>query len=492
VLRPKKVILLTVLGASFALLIASVVSAAGAGGSRTIKVVGHEINRDRVAIPTDWGAPLTKTLKVQAAYNGQDILFRLQFPTDKPSIHHNYIVYEGGKWVRHGQESAGSVPDYLYEDRVAFHVDDGAVRGFANQGCWVACHSDMRDPFMYAAPNEEQVKANSYYRDVIKQRDTRKYLPESRRGDGEWWDVKWDDISADDAAFINQLKKAGVLLDQWHWRAYRGGAIGASDDMYVLDYRNGDEGRSAFADNWDSAKKQPLRMFDPAKTSYGALSFDDVRNRRVPLDSAYFLGPVTMKDFDPAYQWKEGDALPYTYLRQPEKSRADITSASRWSDGWWDVVLRRKMDTGNLDDKALQDFRTYNIAFSFYTNATGNRFHYVTFPVKLGLNQPAAIRAIRFTGERPDWAAVPAAELTGFYPGQTSWQFITSDQHPGAPGVRADSVACASCHTAEGLAQRSVGLELRSEWERPRLLTWIAGILGIVGIAGAGIALRRS
>jgi hypothetical protein len=467
-------------------------SALAAAGPRTINILGHVIERDRVAVPSDWDAPLTKPLEVKVAYNGEDILFRLRFPTDRPSIHHNYLVYEGDGWVRHGEESVGSVPDFLYEDRITFHVDDGSVQGFANQGCWTTCHSDLRYPFMYAAPEEDEVQANSYYRDIIKQRDTRKYIPESRNRSGEWWDVKWSDITDQDAEMITKLKEEGILLDQWHWRGHRGGPIGFSDDMYVLDYRHGDEGRSAFTTNWDAEKNQPLFMFDSAKTGYAALPFDDVRTQRVPMNSAYYLGPDTMTQYDPDHSWKAGDGLPYQYLRSPEKSHADITSTSQWVDGWWDVVLRRKMDTGNLDDKAFRELRSYNVAFAFYTNATGNRFHYVTFPVKLGLRQPADIQAARFVGEEPDWDLVPGAELLAFYPGQTSWQFITSDKHPGAPGIRADSVACATCHTEEGLARRAVGLELHSEWEAPRPWTWVAGIIGVMGIGLGGIMFRRS
>ena len=176
--RTRKIIAAGILSLSAVLLLVSVVAAAGPG---TIKILGFEIDRDRVAVPPDWGAPLTKQLEVQAAYNGEDILFRARFPSDNPGIHHDYLVYEAGEWVRYGKSSVGSVPDGLYEDRFTFHVDDGAVRGFANQGCSVACHSDLRDPFMYAAPDSDEVKANSYYRDVIKKSDTRKYLPESRR-----------------------------------------------------------------------------------------------------------------------------------------------------------------------------------------------------------------------------------------------------------------------------------------------------------------------
>jgi hypothetical protein len=150
------------------------------------------------------------------------------------------------------------------------------------------------------------------------------------------------------------------------------------------------------------------------------------------------------------------------------------------------------MDTGHSDDKAFQEFRTYNLAFAFYTNGTGNRFHYVTFPTKLALDQPAEIRAVRFDGQDPDWNAVPATEFTAFYPGEASWQFLTSDKHPGAPGIRSDSVACSTCHSPEGLAKLAVGQELRSEKEAPRPWTWAGGLLGVLGVALGGILLRRS
>ena len=261
--------------------------------------------------------------------------------------------------------------------------------------------------------------------------------------------------------------------------------------MWVLDYRNGDGGRNAYSTNLDTETGLPKFMFDESRAGYAALAFEEVWNQRVSMDQAYYLGPDTMIEFDPDREWREGDALPRRYLRTPEGSRSDITSKSKWEDGWWTVEMRRKMDTSHPDDKAFQEFRTYNLAFAFYTNGTGNRFHYITFPVKLGVGSPGNIQAARFDGEDPDWNSVPATELTAFYPGQASWQFITSDKHPGAPGVRSDKVACATCHTEEGLSQRAVGLELRSEWEAPRPWTWAAGLLGVFGIALGGIMLRR-
>jgi hypothetical protein len=332
---------------------------------------------------------------------------------------------------------------------------------------------------------------NSYFRGVIGKTDTRHYIPDSRVRD-VWWDFDWDDISAGDEGRIQALSDAGVFLDQWHWRAARGNALGVSDDMWVLDYRNGDAGKSAYATNWEAEASEPKKMFDPDKVGFAALNFDEVRNARVAFDDVSYLSDATMKDFDPAYAWKEGDALPRRYLRTPEGSRSDISANGRWDDGWWTVEQRRALDTGNSDDKAFQNQATYDVAFAFYTSATGNRFHYVTFPVKIGLGQPADIRAARFAGDAPDWDSVSSTELTGFYPGQISWQFITSDEHPGAPAIRNDSASCAACHSEEGLADRAVGMELRDQWEGPRPLTWLAGLLGIIGIAGSGILLRRA
>ena len=181
--RKKIAIGVALLAVSVGLLATAAVAFAQTGDrpQKTINVLGQEIARDRVAIPTDWDEPLTKPLQVQAAYNDEDFFFRFQFPSKHPGIHHDQMVFEGGKWVRHGRSAVGSVPDGLYEDRLAVHVDDGAVRGFSTQGCWTACHSDLRDPFMYAAPDSDEVGANSYFADVIKKTDTRHYIPDSRQ-----------------------------------------------------------------------------------------------------------------------------------------------------------------------------------------------------------------------------------------------------------------------------------------------------------------------
>lgn len=43
------------------------------------------------------------------------------------------------------------------------------------------------------------------------------------------------------------------------------------------------------------------------------------------------------------------------------------------------------------------------------------------------------------------WAAIPKSEVTLFYPGQASYQFVTSDQHPGSKPL-ASGMNCVQCH----------------------------------------------
>ena len=90
IVAQRKVLAILVLAASISLIVtAAVATAAGEDDSPTTTVLGHEIARDRVSIPGDWGAPDTKALKVRVAYDGEDIIFRSQFPADKPGIHHD-------------------------------------------------------------------------------------------------------------------------------------------------------------------------------------------------------------------------------------------------------------------------------------------------------------------------------------------------------------------------------------------------------------------
>jgi hypothetical protein len=57
----------------------------------------------------------------------------------------------------------------------------------------------------------------------------------------------------------------------------------------------------------------------------------------------------------------------------------------------------------------------------------------------------AAIPALAADPATIDWSKIPAAKLTLFYPGQSSYEWVRSDAHPGAAEAR-KGTACATCH----------------------------------------------
>ena len=67
---------------------------------------------------------------------------------------------------------------------------------------------------------------------------------------------------------------------------------------------------------------------------------------------------------------------------------------------------------------------------------------------------PSEITGPRLFGFPGDWEKIPAKTVTLFYPGQTSWQYLTSAAHPGAQAIDA---GCATCHTGQ---EKALGAKL--------------------------------
>ncbi|HEX6000417.1 MAG TPA: ethylbenzene dehydrogenase-related protein [Hyphomicrobiaceae bacterium] len=422
---------------------------------------------------------LTMPLQVKAAYNGHDMVFRYRWPAKQPSIYHDMLKFDGGKWVRYGASVAGPQPQGIYEDRVTMLVDDGSVPEFARYGGYVAVGDRMRFFTNEAKPDE--VKAHPYLGQKRKQIEVGKYLPATRSNINDWASVVPEEQLA-------ALRKAGYFLDLWHWRAHRSNPIDASDDQYVFELRAGDAGRGPFADNWDPEKRQPRFMLDPDKTGRRALSWDDLKDRKLGFDDVYFITETTAVPFDVSYAWKDGDTIPRRLLRPGDGSHGNIKVAgkARWQDGYWEVTLTRAMDTGSpTDDKIFVDRGGYNLAFAVHRDTLGSRWHYVSLPVTLGLGRDADLMAARFEGDAPQWQQ-PWYNMVLFYPGQVSWPHLNSARHAGAEKIR-EGVPVKSRHSEIQLAHYGVEAEFAEAIRWQWLLTVGAGVLLI---AGFGIALN--
>lgn len=439
----------------------------------------QESDQSFVAIPDE----LTTELRVKAAYNGQEVLWLFEWPAARAHFYHDIVVYQDGTWVRHGDSTVGSQEFGLYEDRLTFLVDPGTVQGFATQGCYAACHDGLR--FLSNQLDGATVGAHPLLGEVQGRTDLRKYVPDSRAG-AQWWDAPWDDVKS--AEELTALREAGVFLDFWHWRAHRGGPIGYADDQYVLEFRNNDGTKAAYGTNWDAEANEPRFMFDPARVGFAALNWERLINFEYTQDDVYYLSPDTAIPFDTNHNWQNGDVIPRRFLQEPEGSQAAITADGRWLDGVWRLELRRAMDTGfSTTDHALVEGRTYNVGFAIHKNATGSRWHYISHPQKVGIGVPAAITAARFNGPTPDWNAIPWTTLAMFYPGQITWEWLTSEAHPGAPEMRADSRSCRDCHGENSsavlkMAQAAQFHELRDG--RLSLNWWLTLLGGFVFLFG--------
>jgi len=437
-------------------------------------VVSNDVARN-IYIP----AELTIPLQVKAAYNGRDISFRYRWPARQPSIYHDMLKFEGGKWVRYGASVAGPQPQGIYEDRVTMFVDDGSVPEFARYGGYIAVGDRMR--FFTNEAKADEVKAHPYLGQKRKQTEVGKHLPATRTNINDWASVVPEDQLA-------ALRKAGYFLDLWHWRAHRSSPVDASDDQYVFELRGGDAGRGPFTDNWDPEKRQPRFMLNPEKAGQRALNWDDLVQRKLGFDDVYFISEANAVPFDAAHAWQEGNTIPRRLLRSGDGSRADIKVAgkARWKDGYWDVTLTRAMDTGSpADDKIFVDKRVYNVGFSVHRDAFGSRWHYVSLPVTLGLDRESELIAARFDGDAPKWDQ-QWTNVALFYPGQVSWPHLNSTNHAGADRIKA-GVPVKYRHSEIQLAHYGVEAEFADAIKRQWLLTLIGGVLLIIGF---GIALN--
>jgi ethylbenzene dehydrogenase len=415
---------------------------------------------------------LTSTLQVRAAYDGERIWFRYRWPTERPSIFNDVLVYQDGEWIRRGGGSVGPNPDYLTEDRVSMMIDDGSVPLFSRYGGYITIGDGLSSFTGSPDTGEERTK----------------YVPSSRTDPNNFDSIRPE-------SELETLRAAGQFIDLWQWRSSRSNPIGLADDGFVAEERSGDAGTGPYTTNFDRETGQPRYMFNPEVAGSPALSLDAVIAGDVGFNDVYYLSAETAVAFDPSLDWQNGDTIPRRYLRPTDGSRGDVTqpAAARWRNGFWDVTLVRDMDTGNPDDdKIFRDGGNYDLAFAVFRNASTMRWHYVTLPVSLGLEQPAQLVAERIEpGTEPDWSQ-PWTEITTFYPGQVTWGRLTdAQQHPGADRIAA-RVPVAARHSEEQLAIYGVQMEFAEEIRAQWIWTLIVSLGLIVGLGiNVNLLMRR-
>ena len=102
---------------------------------------------------------------------------------------------------------------------------------------------------------------------------------------------------------------------------------------------------------------------------------------REPLAPGFLLAEEAVRITDYSI-FKPGDLIPFRLPKKPSDSRFDVRALSRYADGGWTVMLRRKLDTGHDDDVIFNPRKRYSFAMAVFDDS-GSDHSKATQPMTL-------------------------------------------------------------------------------------------------------------
>ena len=148
--------------------------------------------------------------------------------------------------------------------------------------------------------------------------------------------------------------------------------------------------------------------------------------------------------------------------------------------GRWVIEMKRALNSDGKGDIALTTGQRYNFGFAIHDDYTDARFHHVSLGYSIGFDDSEAdINAVKREASAPrasnatpaaagagaadanagaesfgvDWSKAGARDITLFYPGQTSMEWVLNGRdHGGARAFVKSGDTCASCHDQETAA----------------------------------------
>jgi hypothetical protein len=210
-------------------------------------------------------------------------------------------------------KNKGGDDNVYYEDKWAFLWPvDNSVKGFAENGCLVACHLGEGKPY-----------GNKY------------------------------------------TAAPGEVFDMWHMKGSRTGPLGNVDDQYCDDTkydaqkspnagRKSDPGGPEYA-NMKVVGGKPEFMNKDGKAANAGGTYYVIDGNQVPFDDSRF---------------KAGDEVASYFIYPVKGDRADIRVMNSWKDGVMTSVVARKLVTGSKLDVQFKDLNAqYPFGFAAFDNA---------------------------------------------------------------------------------------------------------------------------
>ena len=142
--------------------------------------------------------------------------------------------------------------------------------------------------------------------------------------------------------------------------------------------------------------------------------------------------------------------------------------------GNWVVEIKRPLKSDKAGDISLESGQLYNFGFAIHDDYSSTRFHHVSLGYKLGLdNEEAEVNVVKrevtsapataattpaaqatsagsISAIDVDWSKAGSREITLFYPGQTSIEWVMNGRdHGGARPFVKGGDRCVTCHDKE-------------------------------------------
>jgi hypothetical protein len=159
-------------------------------------------------------------------------------------------------------------------------------------------------------------------------------------------------------------KGAEETVDVWHWKATRVDPVGQVDDKYWsrVDFEAEDVGRhgdpkqsGGYAKNVGDDPTHPAFLPADPSAVYRGIIFKD---RAVPYTP------------EAAEKTRPGTIIPGIVAAPAVGDRGDITCRSRHDHGRWQVLIRRKLDTGSEYDVKFVPGRCQSFACAAFDNSS--------------------------------------------------------------------------------------------------------------------------
>lgn len=156
-------------------------------------------------------------------------------------------------------------------------------------------------------------------------------------------------------------------IDVWHWKATRTDPVGQVDDKYWAELP-GDGSGGRHGDPKDAGGYQKNVSEDGTHPAYLPATPQAVRWGGVLADQTVPYESDEAAEI--AERTPPGAIVPGIVLSPFEGSRGDVECESEYKDGHWELLIRRKLDTGHEHDAQFVPGKSYSFGCAAFDNSS--------------------------------------------------------------------------------------------------------------------------